>query len=266
MYLQSIVKHFLTQGDSMILAAFSSLEDQAIYGLASNYGGLVARMLFQPIEESCRNIWTGQLNTTDKENRSHKTYIEAAKSQLVNVLRTYSIFAILALSIGPSTIPIFLRFLIGSHWMSPKVQELLSTYCCYIPFLAFNGVTEAFVSASASASDMRQHAVWMSVFSACFCLVSFLLLNIAGSGAVGLVWANVINMSIRTIWSFFYIRNYLRQNNSDLEISEFSPQLQTFGVLVLAASWRAVEPSPSYDDLFYNIFVLGFAAVCGVLT
>jgi len=38
MTLQSIIKHFLTEGDKFLISYFSPLEDQGGYALASNYG------------------------------------------------------------------------------------------------------------------------------------------------------------------------------------------------------------------------------------
>ena len=35
---QSLVKHFLTEGDKMVLTWFSPLQDQGGYALAVNYG------------------------------------------------------------------------------------------------------------------------------------------------------------------------------------------------------------------------------------
>ncbi|EHY58248.1 Oligosaccharide translocation protein rft1 [Exophiala dermatitidis] len=60
MYMQSIFKLVLTQGDALILSFLSTLADQGAFALASNYGGLLARLVFQPVEESSRNIF-GQL-------------------------------------------------------------------------------------------------------------------------------------------------------------------------------------------------------------
>jgi hypothetical protein len=55
--LQSTLKYILTQGDSILITSLASLADQGAFALASNYGGLIARMLFQPIEESSRNMF-----------------------------------------------------------------------------------------------------------------------------------------------------------------------------------------------------------------
>ena len=36
---QSVVKHFLTEGDKFLVSRLSPLEDQGGYAIASNYGG-----------------------------------------------------------------------------------------------------------------------------------------------------------------------------------------------------------------------------------
>ena len=37
---QSVVKHFLTEGDKFLVSRLSPLEDQGGYAIASNYGAL----------------------------------------------------------------------------------------------------------------------------------------------------------------------------------------------------------------------------------
>uniref|UniRef100_A0A093W3S4 Man(5)GlcNAc(2)-PP-dolichol translocation protein RFT1 n=1 Tax=Talaromyces marneffei PM1 TaxID=1077442 RepID=A0A093W3S4_TALMA len=252
LYLQLIVKHFLTQGDSMILATFSALEDQGIYSFASNYGGLVARMVFQPIEESSRNLWSKQLNTADKDKNEHRAQIEGARSHFTAILRAYSILAVLALGIGPDVVPIGLKTVMGSRWISEKVHRLLSAYCCYIPFLAFNGITEAFVSAAVSPADMRRQAAWMTVFTFCFGVASFLLLT--------------VRISARSVWYLQTLSTcYLRQNGSELKVTDFSPNLQTLSVLALTASRKLFDYRPLGDGLYGILATVGFAAMYGLV-
>lgn len=263
-YLQLIVKHLLTQGDSMILAALSSLEDQGIYSLVSNYGGLVARILFQPIEESSRNMFSRQLNSEGPHDRK-KVVVESSRSHLIDILRAYGILAILTISIGPTVVPLALQFLIGSYWMSSKVESLLSAYCYYIPFLAFNGITEAFVSAAVNAAEMRRQAAWMGIFSASFAAVSFLFLRLAGWGALGLVLANIINMSIRTLWSWLYIQAYLQQYNLNLAIPDISPGLQTIGISALAMSVMIGISPASRSNLYDIVKTVGIGVLCALI-
>lgn len=41
---QSVVKHFLTEGDRLIVSKFSPLKDQGGYAVATNYGMLYSRL------------------------------------------------------------------------------------------------------------------------------------------------------------------------------------------------------------------------------
>ncbi|PTU20177.1 hypothetical protein P175DRAFT_0439402 [Aspergillus ochraceoroseus IBT 24754] len=259
-FFQSIVKHLLTQGDSMILAALASLEDQGIYSLASNYGGLLARILFQPIEESSRALFSSLLSSKVSENQGAN--IKAAKSHLVNIMQGYMVLSILIFPLGPALVPRILHILGGQRWTVPDVDTLLALYCYYIPFLAFNGISEAFVSSTASPAEVRKQAGWMSLFSTCFALAAYLFLQIGGLGARGLVYANIVNMAVRIIWSFSFIRRYLRQYKQDLALAEFSVRPHTYvaGAVITAVLYQA-EFWPKFNGaltpfIFGAIYIL----------
>lgn len=222
-FFQSVIKHVLTQGDSMMLAAMTSLEDQGIYALASNYGGLVARVLFQPIEESSRALFSSLLNSEGTGKLGIKS-VSAAKSRLTEVVRAYSLIAVVGFPLGPALVPHMLHVLGGCNWASPRVSSLLSLYCYYIPFLAFNGISEAFVSAAANPAELRRQAVWMAMFSACFTSAAYLFLKVGDLGAHGMVYANIVNMAVRIVWSFSFIRSFLSRHNSDMALSELTPR------------------------------------------
>jgi oligosaccharide translocation protein RFT1 len=53
-----VIKHVLTQGDKIVLSLGTSYYDQGLYALAQNYGSLAARLLFQPLEESGRLMFS----------------------------------------------------------------------------------------------------------------------------------------------------------------------------------------------------------------
>eukprot|EP00903_Cladosiphon_okamuranus_P013314 g12409.t1 len=77
---QSLLKHVLTEGDKIVLARATSLEqscgggesgsvgagcgqggslyEQGVYAIASGYGSLAARLLFQPLEEAARLMFS----------------------------------------------------------------------------------------------------------------------------------------------------------------------------------------------------------------
>lgn len=239
-FVQSLVKHLLTQGDAMMLAAMSTLEDQGIYSLAANYGGLVARIIFQPLEESSRNLFSTLLSPDDKGKRN-ETQVRAAKKHLIDILRAYQLLSIVIFPLGPLMVPQVLGLLGGRQWASTKVGDLLSLYCYYIPFLAFNGITEAFVSSAANPKEIRNQTVWMGAFSTCYALAAYLFLEVGSMGAYGLVLANIVNMAVRTLWSYSFIRIYLYRHGDGIRISEVSMRPITFIVGALATTIVAKE-------------------------
>lgn len=258
-FFQSVVKHLLTQGDSMILATMAGLQDQGIYALASNYGSLLARVLFQPIEESSRLIFSSLLS--NGESKDLVANVTIAKDHLLNVMRGYMMLAVLITPLGPTLAPKALHILGGRRWTAPEVDGLIALYCYYIPFLAFNGIGEAFVSSAANPVELRRQAAWMGVFSACFTIAAYLFLSVCGLGARGLVYANIVNMSVRIIWSYSFVRNYLRQHRSDLFMNEFSLRSSTYaaGVLVAGLLSNTGVLTKSYGDLILFIVGAGYS-------
>lgn len=218
----------------MMLAALSGLEDQGIYSLASNYGGLIARIVFQPLEESSRNLFSALLSP-DEKGKVNPTHARTAKNHLVDILRAYQLLAVLAFPLGPLMVPQLLHILGGRQWASPKVGELLSVYCYYIPFLAFNGITEAFVSSAASSSQIRKQTAWMGVFSACYALAAYTFLEVGHLGAYGLVLANIVNMIVRTVWSYRFIRTYFKQKENSLLTGEMAIRPASFVLCAIAS-------------------------------
>ena len=232
----------------MVLAALSSLEDQGIYSLASNYGGLIARIIFQPLEESSRNLFSTLLSP-DEEGKRNAARVRIAKSHLIDLLHIYQLLSILIFPIGPVMIPQVLQILGGRQWTSPKVGDLLSLYCYYIPFLAFNGITEAFVSSAADASAIRRQTAWMGAFSACYALAAYLFLEAWSMGAYGLVLANIVNMVVRTIWSYRFIQSFLCRHGDGLQVREVGirPVSYILGAITTGAmmAWSFLEPNKS---------------------
>lgn len=208
MYLQSAVKYILTQGDSLLIATLTTLHDQGAYALASNYGGLIARMLFQPIEESSRNLFAKLCAPHDDTQKPTTGNLNQASATLLAILRFYSIISLVAWSLGPSIAPLLLRLVAGSKWADTGAGDVLATYCYYIPLLAMNGVTEAFVAAVASNADLKRQSALMVAYSIGFAGAAYVFLKVLGLGAEGLVWANCLNMLFRIVWNTLFIKEY----------------------------------------------------------
>ena len=223
LFFQLGIKWVLTEGDKILIGILASLEDQGMYAVSANYGGLIARMIFQPIETSSRNLFANLCTTpsqapnaangtaeADKDKVTKKN-IERAATILRDILRVYSIVSLIALAIGPSAAPLLLRLVAGARWSESGAGEVLGTYCYYIPFLAINGVSEAFVAATASTNDLQHQTVWMLYFSAFFAGSAYFFLRVLGLGAQGLVLANCVNMGLRIMFNMRFVKRFFRE-------------------------------------------------------
>lgn len=164
------------------------------------------------------------------------------------------------LSVGPTLAPLLLKIVAGSRWTTSGAGDVLATYCYYIPLLAINGLTEAFVSSVATEQEVNRQSMWMLAFSAGFGGAAFLFLRILDMGAEGLVWANVLNMVFRIMWSTAFISSYLKRNGTKLEYGTLLPKPLTIGVAaVTAAAVRQLE-TMFFTGGISDIFMAGSTA------
>jgi oligosaccharide translocation protein RFT1 len=253
----------LTQGDVILISYLASLQAQGVYALASNYGGLVARMVFQPIEESSRNYFGKLLSSIDGPPSNQTVY--TASKDLHNLLRFYLLLSLCAVSLGPTIAPLILKLIAGSRWISSGAGNVLAHYCYYIPLLAVNGITEAFISAVASESELNTQSIWMLAFSAGFGAAGYVLLYILELGAKGLVWANIINMAFRILWSSAFIDRYLAESGSKLSIADMLPQKTSIalgvGTAAVLSQLRASFTGGLEDFIKSALVAAGFVLI-----
>lgn len=246
LYVQQGIKYLLTQGDVLVSTALATLEEQGMYALSANYGGLIARMVFRPIEDSSRNLFAklcAPANEADKPEKTDEekkktppqttSNISQASITLTLILHIYAILSLLAFSVGPTAAPLLLQLVAGSRWSSTGAGEVLGTYCYCIPLLAINGVSEAFVAATASTKDLHWQSMWMGAFSAGFAASAYLFLRVLNLGAKGLVWANCVNMGLRIVFNLYFVKGYFRRSGVDWRVSEVLPNTYATAVAVV---------------------------------
>ncbi|KAF8422682.1 Rft protein-domain-containing protein [Tirmania nivea] len=261
MWMQAAIKHVLTQGDSLLIAWLATTHDQGIYALASNYGSLIARMLFQPLEESSRNLFAKLLSQTgpkDDNSKATSDSLRSAATILQKILRLYSLLSTFFFSTGPPLAPLLLSLVVGSRWSNSAAGSVLSSFCYYIPLLAVNGITEAFVQSVASSKQLQQQSLWMFGFSVGFGLAGYVFLKELGWGAQGLVWANVVNMVLRIVWSWWFMRGYFRRNG-----------VQPVSVTMVIPDWKLVGTAAVVGGILrrmQELDTLSLAVICKVGT
>lgn len=224
LYLQTGIKYVLTEGDKYLISALATLKDTGMYALSANYGGLIARMLFRPIEDSSRNLFANLCSdaaearrvggvTKKGDSKQSNANIGEAAAVLGDILRIYGLVSLIAFAIGPHAAPLLLRLVAGTQWSDTGAGEVLGTYCYYIPLLAINGVSEAFVSATASTKELRRQSIWMGAFSVAFAASAYLFLRVLQMGAKGLVLANCVNMASRILFNMSFVKYYFGQRD-----------------------------------------------------
>ncbi|KAK4539565.1 hypothetical protein LTR36_010842 [Oleoguttula mirabilis] len=246
LYLQTGIKWLLTEGDKLLVSAFATLEDQGMYSVSVNYGGLIARMLFRPIEDSSRNLFAKLCAAPPIDKPSGTEEKESSKQALNNIrqatnilrdlLRVYSIASLIAIAVGPTAAPLLLQLVAGSRWTDSGAGEVLATYCYCIPLLAINGVSEAFVAATASTKELQYQSVWMGFFSAGFAISAYVFLRVLEMGAKGLVLANCVNMALRIVFNLSFATGFFKRNDVAFKPMDLLPNLYAVGATAVVPS------------------------------
>lgn len=264
LYAQSIFKQLLTQGDALILSFLASLSDQGAFAFASNYGGLIARLIFQPIEESSRNTFGKLLAASSANGKPVKSNMQAAVDHLSGILHLYSLITLLSLAYLPTILPFIVLTIAGPAWCTPAISALLSTYSYSIPFLAYNGILDAFVTAVASPAELGQQSFWMAGFTAAYLGSAYILLHVLDLGARGLVVGNMVNMALRIGWSVVFIQRYFRSQDVRVETTEMRPRATTIASCVgTAAILSAYTPEKGFMVQNGLVSLLPLVAICG---
>lgn len=241
MIAQSVAKHILTQGDTLLISTLGTLKTQGEYALASNYGGLLARLLFQPVEESSRSYFSRLLSSTatrepsptqEKASAGPPPAVIEARRNLQTILKLYILLSCIVMAAGPWAAPPFFELIAGKRWA--ETGELIGAYLHYIPFIALNGITEAFVASVATEAEVNVQSVWMGGFSAIFGASAYLFMGVLRLDILGLLAANMINMTCRTIWSFNFIKSYFKKHGLGFSFSSTLPDYAS--VVVLASA------------------------------
>ncbi|KAI1419291.1 oligosaccharide translocation protein RFT1, variant [Xylaria sp. FL1777] len=267
---QSLVKHVLTQGDTFLVSILSDPGSQGIYALANNYGSLLARLVFQPIEESSRNYFSKLLSLPStgktRDKATTKTQVHKARADFQALLKFYVLLSMVVVSIGPYAAPLLVQIVAGPRWSGSGAGAVLARYCLYIPLLAVNGVAEAFVSSVATKSEVHRQSLWMGVFSLAFAVAGFVSLRILDLGAVGLVYANAINMVCRIIWSGAFISLFFGRNGVEFGWNGLVPNGVALHVLGTGVVWgtlssAGISVGNVSSHVFKDLLMVGSIAV-----
>ncbi|SMN18492.1 similar to Saccharomyces cerevisiae YBL020W RFT1 Essential integral membrane protein [Maudiozyma saulgeensis] len=249
-YFQLCFKHLLTEGDKLIINSMCTVEEQGIYSLLSNYGSLVTRLLFAPIEESLRLFLARLLTTQNSRN------LKLSMDVLVNLTKFYLYLSLLIIIFGPVNSSFLLQFLIGSKWSTTAVLDTIRVYCFYLPFLSMNGIFEAFFQSVATGDQILKHSYFMMAFSGIFLVNCWVLIEKLDLSINGLIISNIINMILRIIYCILFIKNFYRklyttESSFFLNFHNFRV-VSVAGISISIINWVTIGYVRNFKQLFIN--------------
>ncbi|SJX66199.1 related to nuclear division protein Rft1 [Sporisorium reilianum f. sp. reilianum] len=274
---QGVLKHCLTEADKVAVARYATLEDQGGYALASNYGSLVARILFQPVEETSRIVFASELAALDPDEPAAARTVDTASLRRVGemvggLLRLHVLLAGVLTAFGAPLSVAFLYVMAGPRWaLQTSAPPILGAYTFYLPIMGVNGIVEGFVQSVAGQRQVARYSRVLLAASAGFVaslagLHALTARSEAASALVGktaLVWANALSASVRAAWCWAFLIHYFRlaaRKASSADADAVAPRAAlpsraTLAVFAaVAAVLRAVVPRmmPSSERLLVS--------------
>lgn len=228
---EGFIKFLLENGEAIILDTCCTADVKGAYKIAANLGSVFARFFSEALEEQAFNVFSklssafrSKLSSTcdntssakhdAKENSvskpSAKTDLNAMRTAcedtLILGLRAAISVSLLFAIVGPPYAYAVVRLLYGTTWADhTSAPTILSYYLVYLLFMAANGVSEAFVTASASTQELKARTKFAAALSVAY--LSSLYYAAQRYGAPGIIIVNCINMALRTSYSVWFFHN-----------------------------------------------------------
>ncbi len=247
---QSVIKHVLTEADRIAVGRISPLGDQGGYAVAMNYGAytllplysadlvsgsLVARIVFQPLEETLLLHFSTSLSAP------------STPHLLIFVLHISAHLLLLLPAFLPPLLLAILPILFPRRYIHTSAPSTLETYLkWYIPLLSLNGILEAFHASSSTPGQVARQARWMIGSSAAFALGLFGLIHLPKAVQLGtekaLIYASCLAMLFRIAYAWQHASRFFAGRTGGLSVSSVAPRLQAIvSTLVSGCILRILE-------------------------
>ncbi|KAJ2686559.1 Oligosaccharide translocation protein rft1, partial [Coemansia spiralis] len=236
---QSLFKHLLTQGDGIVLSQFAAADEMGVFALVSNYGSIPARIVFLPLEEASRAVFTRMPAAAD----SQRDDAQAAAHIMETLGKLQLLLGALLVVFGPTYAPLLLSF-IGQN--DDALCRALAAYCIYLPLMGLNGFLEAFVHSVASKRQLVRTNAWLAAFTAAYMAAAALALGRFGLGSAGIIAANMLNMALRVAYCASFISSWYAQRQvAGPRLAAMLPHPAVLGACIAAGAIAAASASPA---------------------
>lgn len=244
----------------------------------ASVGSLVARILFQPLEESSRLFYSREIGNAQQSSdevktpQKSKSAIDASVALLERLVKLQIYLSLIFVCFCPFyTTPLLYHVLRGSRWMNTSAPRLLQEYLFLLPLLGFNGILEAFVQATASEKQLGQMSKALLGWSAIYCACCYVAVSMLGMKEDALIWANGVTMACRIAYSSGYINQFCKSHHRVFSISSIVWQSR-LPVLACILSTPALSWSQTHfrwttiSGMLQHVALGGFCfLVCAIL-
>lgn len=223
----SFVKHILTEADRITLSLTASSYDQGLFALANNYGSFLTRLLFLPLEDSSRLVFskmTTEIRQNDNDGKDNTENFQVMGDLFTFLFHSMTTFILIFPTFGPNYVNLFVHLIFKSKWKSRESVQTLGYYCFYLYALGLNGISESFLHATAPAKKFFRINIGLLVSTIVYVAVAIPLVKRMGTS--GIIIAGSVSMLVRTLSSLLYIQSCFHPKTAieSLSLSAFDAE------------------------------------------
>lgn len=215
-------------------------------------GSLIARIVFQPLEETLRLHWSRSLTAP-----ATLPLLAFAVRLSLHLLLLFPVFL-------PPLLPAVLPVLLPRKYAAEtNAAGTLQTYLtAYLPLLSLNGILESFHAASASPAQVSEQAWAMGGSSVAFVLVLWRLAGLAWlTREQALIYASCTAMLVRIAYAGFHASRFARARKASLDVFPRPAVLAAVGAAGAITWAAAARLGPGMKD---TLVLLGTGGVAGL--
>ncbi|KAI9354883.1 Rft protein-domain-containing protein, partial [Zopfochytrium polystomum] len=253
---QGLLKHLLTEGDKILSVSLITSAMQGDYALVEKYGSLVARIIFQPIEETGRIYFSKVLGSADD---SYSENLRSAAKALGVIIRLHILVGLVFVCFGSNYAGLFIDILAGREFSLGTAPFVLATYCFYVPLMGINGITEAFFQGLADEQLVMKQSYWMIACWVIFLAIGGLSISVFKLAAIGIVLANSFNMAMRISFSWNFVRNFFLEKALE-KVKDSTAKSSLRKELAVTLSVREILPPVAVWAVFGLAWAATFAS------
>eukprot|EP00261_Vitis_vinifera_P030480 XP_010665491.1 PREDICTED: protein RFT1 homolog isoform X2 [Vitis vinifera] len=251
----SFLKCIFQRGEKMVLLWFLTPHSKAAYGFVDRLGSLVVRLVFSPFEEISYATFARGASGKDPQKGIW------LGSSLTEALKLVLLVGFVVMTFGPSYSYSLIR-MYDRRWIDGEAPKALQYYCLYVFLLAVNGTVEAFMYSVATEEQLQRANVLSFIFSMIYLGQNTLLRQSAG--AVGLVVANSLTITLRIAYSINFINRYF-QGSPLFSFLSCLPSGWTYlllsGVITRISERKFLDPE-NFRQTFFIHFSIGLTCFC----